>query len=1005
MAVVMLVLVLLAGQLRISVADSFSNAEKLRAKESALLSAAIALGKLQKNAGPDQRATATASILGDDVDETNRFISGVWNTADPEEAPEWLVSGRNFDVISPHGGANATEILLGSGTLGSSGITDYQVRAPLVDFGNNSSGGQFAFWVSDEGVKASLGLTSPGTLTRIDQLTATEIGRLGIATPLRNGLETVFSDTSVFEDSTNKRRLERIGNIAEFSFFPGVRDPSHISPQGSFHDYTVNAKGLLTNPISGGIKKDLSSAPEILGQGFEAYMNYPAYLQAPDEDNELIRENSDLRRLHLMAEPNSFNPADGEILHSVAPIITDFGIQFSPHFRAGNAVISMQFALELWNPYTSGLVAEPLTVEIEGFRPLTLIVENSEGVFWEATFDLMDTFGTNNTVTLNLTREQLHSGLSPSIDASAVDAVTHPPGRVLYWIGADLRKSDKEAASFGTKSANRMRLELDAVPAATMPAEFSDGDVIYRMPETELTVTIRKTADKSVVLGQYEDFTFAEVDSGNVGSVAGWSSRWLTFQFRMIERGHTFSLPSQWLKFIDKRTVEPSFSDLPDPELYTHTTREGTTSSNPDDSALRNNLSVAQDGKQFYFERVLSGSQWSHDPRRDVALFELPRQPLVSIGQLQHLHIVGMPPYSIGNPWGGEAWNQLFDDYFLSGIQDGISMPDFDSAPIQIPHPRLSFAGNRLIALEDLDEGTFRNFGEDAGVLFSVEGQFNVNSVSPRAWTSILGGSSFQNFDHAERDQNFHDSANTTATDIVIDQNNYPVGFTRFPQSIQELFDVDAEAMDRDDDRHLLSMKTGLNFLTPRTGFEGDDSDYDREDEGLLLELGSAIAEAIRERNEFVGRPYTSLREFLTEDYKAGASLIETILSGDVDEVRYPRISSGELRVYYAPDDGQVLTEAAEERTPSWLSQADIISALAPFLSVRSDTFRIRAYGSVVSKGGQNQSPDAWCELIVERRIDPVDTTLSIGEYSGNIEGFGRKFEVVGFRWLDASEI
>jgi len=79
---------------------------------------------------------------------------------------------------------------------------------------------------------------------------------------------------------------------------------------------------------------------------------------------------------------------------------------------------------------------------------------------------------------------------------------------------------------------------------------------------------------------------------------------------------------------------------------------------------------------------------------------------------------------------------------------------------------------------------------------------------------------------------------------------------------------------------------------------------------------------------------------------------------------------------------------------------------LTPILSARSDTFVIRAYGDT-KKNGKTQSK-VWCEAIVQRRIDLLDSEKSIfkAKYDkSDNNAFNRKFEVVSFRWLNEDEI
>ena len=134
---------------------------------------------------------------------------------------------------------------------------------------------------------------------------------------------------------------------------------------------------------------------------------------------------------------------------------------------------------------------------------------------------------------------------------------------------------------------------------------------------------------------------------------------------------------------------------------------------------------------------------------------------------------------------------------------------------------------------------------------------------------------------------------------------------------------------------------------------------------------------------------------------------------------------------------------------PGWLSQADVLTSLAPVANVRSDTFVVRAYGELNSEG---LKPRAWCEAIVQRipeylvdehrnsngdppnarPMEPFEDLNDNGKYESDEpftdydssgdrsfisdhgaeqiknplnERFGRRFRIIRFRWLTADEV
>ncbi len=103
---------------------------------------------------------------------------------------------------------------------------------------------------------------------------------------------------------------------------------------------------------------------------------------------------------------------------------------------------------------------------------------------------------------------------------------------------------------------------------------------------------------------------------------------------------------------------------------------------------------------------------------------------------------------------------------------------------------------------------------------------------------------------------------------------------------------------------------------------------------------------------------------------------------------------------------------------PGTLTQWDLVQAIAPFIAARSDTFTVRAYGDAVNPATGAVDAKCWCEATLQRvpeyeysteaglpaatsnysYADPA--TLYLGNYA-----FGRRYKIVSFRWLNASQI
>ena len=106
----------------------------------------------------------------------------------------------------------------------------------------------------------------------------------------------------------------------------------------------------------------------------------------------------------------------------------------------------------------------------------------------------------------------------------------------------------------------------------------------------------------------------------------------------------------------------------------------------------------------------------------------------------------------------------------------------------------------------------------------------------------------------------------------------------------------------------------------------------------------------------------------------------------------------------------------SSEGLPGWPRQADLLRRLAPIMSVRDETFTVRALGEVMTVEGTAR---AWCEAVYQRLPEYVDPRIEpwkapMGDFIPPSPGpypymanalFGRRLTLVSFRWLRADEI
>ncbi len=276
---VMLILVSLSALVQTELHLSSSRLSMSEARSNALLGLEVALGRLQASSGPDQRATARADILGDTTEE-NRYWTGVWKTIDPDnprqeleavrswstqpDEVEWLISSEK----SPNPNASLADSNPSSGVVSLVNYIDAEtdeeaeVQAGKIPLPlNGSQGGNFAWWVGDEGIKAKFntaGGQSPAAGAGEEWLQAQSAllnpERFGMAA--MDGLSDLFDYASL---SAGERAQvysdEDIGFLADGTVTSESIDAFR---KESFHDITFSSFGVLSNQRFGGLKKDLS---------------------------------------------------------------------------------------------------------------------------------------------------------------------------------------------------------------------------------------------------------------------------------------------------------------------------------------------------------------------------------------------------------------------------------------------------------------------------------------------------------------------------------------------------------------------------------------------------------------------------------------------------------------------------------------------------------------------------------------------------------------------------
>ncbi len=451
---------------------------------------------------------------------------------------------------------------------------------------------------------------------------------------------------------------------------------------------------------------------------------------------------------------------------------------------------------------------------------------------------------------------------------------------------------------------------------------------------------------------------------------------------------------------------------------------------------------------------IVTGMTKADGVSRMVAA-ELPTRPLASLAELSQMQIRGMnpmPPYAaniVGNsdaspilPNDGivrednvhrdkqtneqqddsYCANQvLFDDWFFSSIAPrpegfggtgGLTLADNYKKfllgehsltnrayfPIGVDQVSSQQDADKLYDKEVEPAESWRTIASR----LEVEGMFNVNSTSVKAWRALLGHARNKKVPHMMRDGSVSLSGEE---DYAYSRTS--VAGDRSAGSAPEIVGEFADSTEF----------TGYRVFT----------------DGMLDSLAEKIVKQVRLRG-----PFLSLSEFVNrqlsddEDLAIGGAIQVALNELTAESSNNPFKVMQDLSVASEgkpslpdpnkpddptatidhPDSGYLFPKAAEGHNtyglPGWTRQADILRPLAPILSARDDTFTIRAYGDSRGAGGKVLAR-AWCEAVVKRSREYVNTKdeadiTGVPTEQANVL-YGRRFKIVNFKWLNADEI
>lgn len=261
----------------ISLRASRQSAAMAEARANARLGMMVAIGQLQQLSGQDQRVTASANII-DQAANGKRHWTGVWSTEDwnvtkpnDRDFVGWLVSDSQVDPANPlvedavkqPVTAGGVVTLVGSGSV--EGLPENEVKARLVPVSpaNGRAAGAYAYWVGDQGVKASYGIAEHGQKDDWnDSAQLATLKRVGIESAEITALDT-------YPELTREQLRKGATSFLTMDAAHGRGTASKV-----FHDYSPRSLSLLTDARLGGGARDLSTAFELPDAEFNSIAEF-----------------------------------------------------------------------------------------------------------------------------------------------------------------------------------------------------------------------------------------------------------------------------------------------------------------------------------------------------------------------------------------------------------------------------------------------------------------------------------------------------------------------------------------------------------------------------------------------------------------------------------------------------------------------------------------------------------------------------------------------------------
>jgi hypothetical protein len=937
LAFLVLLLVSLASLTRVETQVAGNGQKLAGARANALMALNLAFGQLQKFAGPDQVVSARADVTSAGA-LVQPYLTGLWKITNATPVPDvWLVSGNETSPVSKTpanvpdpaagaepvvDGASGYVFLVGSNSVSANAqrvrLDKQAISAPagsVPGLTTAATVGNYAWWVGDEGIKASTSLVNPllaanpiaydnatgsggqGDNWNTEPLKRARLDQMQLARPR---LEHLFA--TLTPDTGSLTSLPNVENLSQLLLLP--TPPTAAEVKAQFHNLSPLSRSVLVDLPNGRLKKDLSdttASPD------------PAVLKFQQTRLTLSGAPAGVYDAYYTPVAASVPTAATWPAFSIGPVLTEVGVRLNFYLNSADNKVHYAYVIdaELWNPYTAHLrlsASAPLTLEISGLPTFTV---RTDGI----------------TANTDLTLPTLTASFDPALTADPANPWRE--GRIRVFRGT----GSLQQVTPATTPPSSFTLFDDVVPGVPADPAATTVTLTY-VASTSFTAVLKVGGN---VLATYAPHLLAgaplQYNAGSTtnsnGPAPGPAGYIVGYGYEFADDMSAFTGETPGTGFI---AVDPRLPFM-NGAFYNNGSAPWN-AGNP-----RNNTAGIGTVNTFS-----SGGVYAH--------FDLPRQEITSLSMLTQL--IGAKPYSVGNHWGDTANpastlkpNALFDQYHVSTVprhsatwtpESGLPLPNRYA---EIYHPE----NTPVIPLADL-----RSSANSARYLLQ-SGAFNINSTSVEAWSAVLG-SKFAAWKYS----------GSTSAGVALDNT-----FFRLPHGAQQVLRPP-----------LITGGVGVTARTQSPSQTGGRQLTAQE----VTDLATQIVAQIRAH----ARPYVSLQDFIN-----GGAINNAIAATTINAVVTGVFTVG--RRY----------------TPGSLLQSDVIGAIAPLITARSDTFVIRAYGDTQNPVTGAVEGRAWCEATVQRLPDlSGNASAPIADVIAPAAAtypFGRQFKIISFRWLSPSDI